>query len=65
MLLPPDESLGITPIGEGPSNGVAPAIANAVVDLLGPVVFDLPISPAAVLRAAASAPAPHPPAAPE
>jgi CO/xanthine dehydrogenase Mo-binding subunit len=51
VLLPPDEALGITPIGEGPSNGVAPAIANAVVDVVGPRVFDLPIRPEAVLEA--------------
>jgi xanthine dehydrogenase YagR molybdenum-binding subunit len=50
-LLPADPALGITPIGEGPGNGVAPAIANAVVDVVGPVAFDLPISPAAVLGA--------------
>jgi CO/xanthine dehydrogenase Mo-binding subunit len=48
VLLPPDEALGITPIGEGPSNGVAPAIANAVVDVVGTRAFDLPIDPEAV-----------------
>jgi putative selenate reductase molybdopterin-binding subunit len=51
VLLPPDPSLGITPIGEGPSNGVAPAIANAVVDVIGAHAFDLPIRPEAVLEA--------------
>ncbi len=44
-LFPPDESLGITPIGEGPSVGIAPAIANAVVDVVGPYVLDLPLRP--------------------
>jgi CO/xanthine dehydrogenase Mo-binding subunit len=51
VLLPPDETLGITPIGEGASNGVAPAIANAVTDLVGPRVFDLPIDAEAVRQA--------------
>jgi CO/xanthine dehydrogenase Mo-binding subunit len=51
VLLPPDLSLGITPIGEGPNNGVAPAIANALVDLLGTHTFDLPLQPEQVLRA--------------
>jgi CO/xanthine dehydrogenase Mo-binding subunit len=32
VLLPPDLSLGLTPVGEGPNAGLAPAIANAVVD---------------------------------
>jgi carbon-monoxide dehydrogenase large subunit len=52
VLLPADPDLGITPIGEGPSVGVAPAIANAIVDALGrPHAFDLPLRPEAVLRA--------------
>ncbi len=52
-LLPPNLELGITPIGEGPSVGIAPAIANAVVDSTGPHVFDLPLSPETVRRRAA------------
>jgi CO/xanthine dehydrogenase Mo-binding subunit len=56
ILLPPDQGLGITPIGEGPMVGVAPAVANAVVDRVGPRAFDLPVSPEAVagVRPAAS-----------
>jgi CO/xanthine dehydrogenase Mo-binding subunit len=43
ILLSPDPGLGITPIGEGPSTGIAPALANAVVDVLGPHPLDLPL----------------------
>jgi xanthine dehydrogenase molybdenum-binding subunit len=56
VLLPPDERLGITPIGEGASNGVAPAIANAIVDVVGPRAFDLPIGAEAVRQAVAEQP---------
>ncbi len=49
-LLPPDPALGITPIGEGPSVGIAPALANAVVDCVGPHALDLPLMPE-VIRA--------------
>jgi CO/xanthine dehydrogenase Mo-binding subunit len=41
-LLPPEPSLGITPVGEGPNCGLAAAIANAVMDVLGRQV-DIPI----------------------
>lgn len=34
ILLPPDLSLGITPIGEGPNCGMSACIVNAVVDAL-------------------------------
>jgi CO/xanthine dehydrogenase Mo-binding subunit len=43
-----DERLGITPIGEG-TVGMAAAVANAVLDVVGPRPLDLPITPEAVL----------------
>lgn len=44
IILPLDERLGITPIGEG-GVGMAPAVANAVSDALGGSdAFDLPIT---------------------
>ncbi len=52
ILLPPDPSLGITPIGEGPTAGMAPAIANAVVDALGPQPLDIPLRPELVRQVA-------------
>jgi CO/xanthine dehydrogenase Mo-binding subunit len=52
ILLPPDESLGLTPIGEGVNAGMAPALANAVVDVLGSQSLDLPIRPEVVRRLA-------------
>ncbi len=49
LILPLDERLGITPIGEG-AVGTAPAIANAVAEALGtPAAFDLPITAEAVI----------------
>ena len=33
-LLPPDLSLGITPIGEGPNCAITPAIVNAIIDVV-------------------------------
>jgi CO/xanthine dehydrogenase Mo-binding subunit len=48
ILVGHDPRLGITPVGEGASAGVAAAIANAVVDVLGPRVLDLPLSPEAL-----------------
>ncbi len=53
VLLPPDLSLGITPIGEGPTAGITPAIVNALVDVLGPRPFDIPLRPETVQRVAA------------
>lgn len=50
VLLPPDLSLGLTPVGEGPNAGVAPAITNAVVDVIGAHPLDIPLDPA-TLRA--------------
>jgi CO/xanthine dehydrogenase Mo-binding subunit len=32
ILLPPDPSLGITPIGEGPNCGISACLVNAIVD---------------------------------
>lgn len=48
ILLPPDSSLGLTPIGEGANAGMAPAIVNAVADLIGPQPLDIPLDPAVV-----------------
>jgi CO/xanthine dehydrogenase Mo-binding subunit len=50
VLLPPDLSLGLTPVGEGPNAGLAPAIANAVVDVIGPHPLDIPLDPATIRR---------------
>jgi CO/xanthine dehydrogenase Mo-binding subunit len=44
-----DRRLGLTPIGEGGVAGVAPAIVNAVAEVVGPQAFDLPLSPEKVL----------------
>jgi CO/xanthine dehydrogenase Mo-binding subunit len=49
LMLAHDERLGLTPIGEAAVAGVAPAIVNAVVDVLGPRTFDLPLSPEKLL----------------
>lgn len=48
VLVGHDERLGITPVGEGANAGVAPAIVNAVVDVVGPRPFDLPLHPETV-----------------
>jgi CO/xanthine dehydrogenase Mo-binding subunit len=53
VLLPADLSLGLTPIGEGPNAGAAPALVNAVVDAIGPHPLDIPLSPDVVRRLAA------------
>ena len=45
VLFGHDRRLGITPVGEGANAGVAPAIVNALVDVVGPRAFDIPISP--------------------
>src|SRR5229473_260977 len=49
ILVGHDPRLGITPVGEGANAGVAPAIANAVVDAIGTHALDLPISAEIVL----------------
>lgn len=48
ILLPPDLSLGLTPIGEGPNAGIAPALTNAVCDAIGPRPLDIPLTPARI-----------------
>jgi CO/xanthine dehydrogenase Mo-binding subunit len=45
ILVGHDLRLGITPVGEGANAGLAPAITNAVVDVIGPRVLDIPLSP--------------------
>ena len=45
ILLPPDLNLGLTPVGEGANAGMAPAIVNAVMDVIGPHPLDLPLQP--------------------
>ncbi|MFN0072055.1 MAG: xanthine dehydrogenase family protein molybdopterin-binding subunit [Chloroflexota bacterium] len=45
--LPPDLSLGITPIGEGANCGMSAAIVNAVIDVVRAQV-EIPLSPEAV-----------------
>jgi CO/xanthine dehydrogenase Mo-binding subunit len=56
ILIGHDLRLGITPVGEGANTGIAPAIVNAVVDVVGPHAFDLPISPEVVHSLTRSAP---------
>lgn len=53
ILLEPDLRLGFTPVGEGPNAGMPAAIVNAVVDVVGPYPFDIPLSPDVVRRVAA------------
>jgi carbon-monoxide dehydrogenase large subunit len=53
ILLPADLSLGLTPIGEGANAGMAPALVNAVVDVIGAHPLDIPLDPA-VIRGLAS-----------
>ena len=48
ILLPPDLSLGITPIGEGPNCGMSACIVNAIMDVIGRQV-EIPVSPEALL----------------
>ena len=48
ILVGHDLRLGMTPVGEAALAGVAPAIANAVVDVVGPAAFDLPLDPEVV-----------------
>lgn len=50
LLLPPDLSLGLTPIGEGLNCAMAPAIVNAIIDVVGRSL-DIPVSAEAVLEA--------------
>jgi xanthine dehydrogenase YagR molybdenum-binding subunit len=55
ILLPPDLSLGLTPIGEGANAGMAPALVNAVVDAIGPHPLDIPLSPEIILSLTSTA----------
>jgi CO/xanthine dehydrogenase Mo-binding subunit/aerobic-type carbon monoxide dehydrogenase small subunit (CoxS/CutS family) len=48
ILVGHDPRLGITPVGEGATAGVPAAIANAVVDVVGPRALDMPLSPEAI-----------------
>src|SRR5439155_23842224 len=48
LILEPDLSLGLTPIGEGPNVGMSAAIACAVIDAVGKQV-DIPIAPEKLL----------------
>ncbi len=54
ILLEPDLTLGITPIGEGPNAAMSAAIANAVADATGTDQLVLPITPEAVREALAA-----------
>jgi CO/xanthine dehydrogenase Mo-binding subunit len=51
IILEPNLSLGLTPIGEGPNCGASAAIANAVMNALGKPLFHLPIKAEEVLEA--------------
>jgi CO/xanthine dehydrogenase Mo-binding subunit len=53
ILLEPDLTLGITPIGEGPNAAMSAAIANAVADATGTDQLVLPITPESVRAALA------------
>jgi CO/xanthine dehydrogenase Mo-binding subunit len=55
ILLEPDLSLGITPVGEGPNAAISAAIANAVADATGTEQLVLPITPEALSDSAPSA----------
>ena len=53
ILLQPDLTLGITPIGEGPNCGLSACIVNAIVDAIGDGQVDIPVSPDAIRQAVA------------
>jgi CO/xanthine dehydrogenase Mo-binding subunit/aerobic-type carbon monoxide dehydrogenase small subunit (CoxS/CutS family) len=55
ILVGHDLRLGITPVGEGANAGLAPAITNAVVDLIGAHVLDIPLSPERIRELIATA----------
>jgi carbon-monoxide dehydrogenase large subunit len=55
----PSNPLGIKGVGEAGTIGAAPAIANAVIDALGPLGvrhLDLPLTPERIWRAIQAAP---------
>jgi len=45
IILDPTPELGLTPIGEGPNNAAASAIANAIMDAIGRPLYKIPIRP--------------------
>jgi CO/xanthine dehydrogenase Mo-binding subunit len=47
----PEGPYGAKGIGEGPTTGIAAAVANAVEDAVGVRISDLPITPEKILRA--------------
>jgi CO/xanthine dehydrogenase Mo-binding subunit len=47
----PEGPFGAKGIGEGPTTGIAAAVANAVEDAIGVRIRDLPITPEKILRA--------------
>jgi CO/xanthine dehydrogenase Mo-binding subunit len=47
----PEGPYGAKGIGEGPTTGIAAAVANAVEDAIGVRIRDLPITPEKILRA--------------
>ena len=53
----PDGPFGAKGIGEGPTTGIAAAVANAVEDAIGVRIRDLPITPEKILRALGKLPA--------
>ncbi|WP_170984290.1 xanthine dehydrogenase family protein molybdopterin-binding subunit [Rhodoligotrophos defluvii] len=53
----PDGPYGAKGIGEGPTTGIAAAVANAVEDAIGVRIRDLPITPEKILRALGKLPA--------
>ena len=53
----PEGPYGAKGIGEGPTTGIAAAIANAVEDAIGVRITNLPITPEKILRALGKLPA--------
>jgi len=53
ILLAPDLTLGITPIGEGPNCAISAAIVNAIVDVVGCQV-EIPVDAEALAQATAN-----------
>jgi CO/xanthine dehydrogenase Mo-binding subunit len=53
----PEGPFGAKGIGEGPTTGIAAAVANAVEDAIGVRIRDLPITPEKILRALGKLPA--------
>jgi carbon-monoxide dehydrogenase large subunit len=56
----PEGPYGAKGIGEGPTTGIAAAVANAVEDAIGVRIRDLPITPEKILRALGKLPAESP-----